>query len=195
MSHKRDEAQLEETGRLGYTSIYGELPEFNPQKTSRAAIVPAQRPWETIFNGPSHALPPLTKLCSAFLESLLEKRTTASGWFLINVLEMLLTTECGSCMSFCVLCTLSVKHYIGVPGLEEKHQLCSWIGYRRHSHWAELEESGVELAMIMLFLPKNSWKSCIGEMSRMQKDNGSHHSKGSMWLLKLSLRLHLFGVS
>lgn len=79
VSHKRDEAQLEETGRLGYTSIYGELPEFNPQKTSRAAIVPAQRPWETIFNGPSHALPPLTKLCSAFLESLLEKRTTASG--------------------------------------------------------------------------------------------------------------------
>ncbi|KAF4396010.1 hypothetical protein G4B88_020647 [Cannabis sativa] len=39
---------------------------------------PSERPWETIFSGSSHDLPPLTKLCSPFLESLLERRTTTS---------------------------------------------------------------------------------------------------------------------
>ena len=63
-------------GMSGYTSIYGELPQFDPKKNMQATIVPSERPWETIFSGPSHTLPPLTKLCSAFLESLLEKRTT-----------------------------------------------------------------------------------------------------------------------
>ncbi|KAK9278903.1 hypothetical protein L1049_028484 [Liquidambar formosana] len=67
----------EETGKFGYASIYGELPEF-AQKRSHASgvpFVPSERPWETIFTGSSHNLPPLTKLCSVFLESLLEKRT------------------------------------------------------------------------------------------------------------------------
>lgn len=79
VSSKRDAIDLEEPGRLGYTSIYGELPEFNPKKITEASILPSERPWETIFSGPSHALPPLTKLCSAFLESLLEKRTSTTG--------------------------------------------------------------------------------------------------------------------
>lgn len=63
---------------LGYASLYGELPEFDLKKNQRVAseavIVPSERPWETIFSGSSHNLPPLTKLCGAFLESLLEKR-------------------------------------------------------------------------------------------------------------------------
>ncbi|XP_012075113.1 WD repeat-containing protein 75 isoform X2 [Jatropha curcas] len=74
---KRDGfTDLEEAGKFGYTSVYGELPEFDPKRvqSSWAPSVPSERPWETIFSGSSHNLPPLTKLCSAFLESLLEKR-------------------------------------------------------------------------------------------------------------------------
>lgn len=66
------------TGQFGYASIYGELPEFDSRKTNQNLLAPSgpsERPWETIFSGSSHNLPPLTKLCSAFLESLLEKRT------------------------------------------------------------------------------------------------------------------------
>ncbi|KAI9392980.1 hypothetical protein POPTR_006G166500v4 [Populus trichocarpa] len=68
---------LEEAGKFGYASIYGELPQFDP-KRKQASWVPSaslERPWETVFSGSSHNLPPLTKLCSVFLESLLEKRT------------------------------------------------------------------------------------------------------------------------
>ncbi|EEF29164.1 wd40 protein, putative [Ricinus communis] len=69
---------LEEAGKFGYASIYGELPEFDFTKTQASSVpsVPSERPWDTIFSGSSHNLPPLTKLCSAFLESLLEKRTS-----------------------------------------------------------------------------------------------------------------------
>ncbi|GJX93853.1 WD repeat-containing protein 75 [Tanacetum coccineum] len=68
---------LEGTGQFGYASIYGDLPEFKLKAIEASAdpVTPLERPWETIFSGPSHSLPPLTKLCSAFLESLLEKRT------------------------------------------------------------------------------------------------------------------------
>ncbi|XP_022135000.1 WD repeat-containing protein 75 [Momordica charantia] len=72
---------LEETGeKFGYEAIYGELPEFDSKmdQTLSAPSVPSHRPWETIFSGSSHELPPLTKLCSAFLESLLERRTIAA---------------------------------------------------------------------------------------------------------------------
>lgn len=66
---------------VGYASLYGQLPEFDLKKNqkvaSEAVIVPSERPWETIFSGSSHNLPPLTKLCGAFLESLLEKRPAA----------------------------------------------------------------------------------------------------------------------
>ncbi|XP_052178617.1 uncharacterized protein LOC127792219 isoform X2 [Diospyros lotus] len=70
-------AAFQETGQFGYASIYGELPEFNLKRDQTPAIpfAPSERPWETIFSGSSHSLPPLTKLCSSFLESLLEKRT------------------------------------------------------------------------------------------------------------------------
>ncbi|KAJ7979445.1 WD repeat-containing protein 75 [Quillaja saponaria] len=74
---KRDGlATIEETGQFGYSSVYGELPEFDLKRNRISVIssVPSERPWETIFSGPSHNLPPLTKLCSEFLESLLEKR-------------------------------------------------------------------------------------------------------------------------
>ncbi|KAL6999014.1 hypothetical protein U1Q18_000180 [Sarracenia purpurea var. burkii] len=59
--------------------LYGELPEFDLKRNQIQPVpfVPSERPWETIFSGPSHSLPPLTKLCSSFLESLLQKRTAA----------------------------------------------------------------------------------------------------------------------
>ncbi|KAB1204246.1 WD repeat-containing protein 75 [Morella rubra] len=66
---------LEETGKHGYASIYGELPEIQRNQTMLVPSLPSERPWETIFSGSSHNLPPLTKLCSAFLQSLMEKRT------------------------------------------------------------------------------------------------------------------------
>ena len=60
---------------IGYASIYGDLQKLEPKKeVSDVPFVPSDRPWETIFSGSSHVLPPLTKLCSAFLSSLLEKR-------------------------------------------------------------------------------------------------------------------------
>jgi NET1-associated nuclear protein 1 (U3 small nucleolar RNA-associated protein 17) len=63
---------------VGYASIYGALPSFafTKQKSlDNVPFVPSERPWETIFSGSSHALPPLSKLCYSFLESLLEKQT------------------------------------------------------------------------------------------------------------------------
>ncbi|GKV00444.1 hypothetical protein SLEP1_g13130 [Rubroshorea leprosula] len=82
ISHKEIHATPEETGRarqFGYASIYGELPQFDLKRTdtSWTPSFPSERPWETIFSGSSHNLPPLTKLCLPFLESLLEKRTAA----------------------------------------------------------------------------------------------------------------------
>ncbi|KAG5517635.1 hypothetical protein RHGRI_038134 [Rhododendron griersonianum] len=76
VAHRRSIVGLEETGQIGYSSIYGELSEFELKRnqTQPGPFVPSERPWETIFSGPSHSLPPLTKLCSSFLESLLEKR-------------------------------------------------------------------------------------------------------------------------
>ncbi|KAM1329081.1 hypothetical protein ACFX15_012710 [Malus domestica] len=66
----------DETGHFGYSSIYGELPKFDIKRDQTVApSAPSQRPWETIFSGSSHELPPLTKLCSDFMESLLERRT------------------------------------------------------------------------------------------------------------------------
>ncbi|XP_031265869.1 WD repeat-containing protein 75 isoform X1 [Pistacia vera] len=75
--HREDLLASEESGQYGYASIYGELPEFQLKKNQATwtPSAPSEKPWETIFNGSSHNLPPLTKLCSAFLESLLEKRT------------------------------------------------------------------------------------------------------------------------
>ncbi|KAK8961373.1 Guanine nucleotide-binding protein subunit beta-like protein B [Platanthera guangdongensis] len=69
----------EESGHIGYTSVYGELPQFDSKKecVPDVPFMPMERPWETIFAGSSHILPPLTKLCSTFLESLLERRPTA----------------------------------------------------------------------------------------------------------------------
>ncbi|KAI8008573.1 WD repeat-containing protein 75 [Camellia lanceoleosa] len=70
--------KLHAEGQFGYASIYGELPEFDlkaGKQTLPAPFVASEKPWETIFSGSSHSLPPLTKLCSSFLESLLEKRT------------------------------------------------------------------------------------------------------------------------
>ncbi|KAE9609864.1 putative transcription factor WD40-like family [Lupinus albus] len=72
-----DLVAIEETGQFGYASIYGELPKFDLKRNKVISVLSAasERPWETIFKGESHMLPPLTKLCSEFLESLLEKRT------------------------------------------------------------------------------------------------------------------------
>ncbi|CAK8532346.1 unnamed protein product [Lathyrus sativus] len=78
MTKNDDFVGLEENGQFGYTSIYGELPKFDLKrnKTSSVSSAASNRPWETIFSGSSHMLPPLSKLCSEFLESLLEKRTS-----------------------------------------------------------------------------------------------------------------------
>ncbi|OAY64962.1 WD repeat-containing protein 75 [Ananas comosus] len=75
-SARRSQAPPEEAVPIGYTSIYGELPKIESNKGTDWDIpfVPSERPWETIFSGSSHVLPPLTKLCSTFLASLLEKR-------------------------------------------------------------------------------------------------------------------------
>ncbi|KAJ6795087.1 WD repeat-containing protein 75 [Iris pallida] len=69
----------EEPAHTGYASLYGELHEFDKKRKQIAEIpfVPSERPWETIFSGSSHVLPPLTKLCSVFFTSLLEKRPSA----------------------------------------------------------------------------------------------------------------------
>ncbi|RLN00886.1 WD repeat-containing protein 75 [Panicum miliaceum] len=71
--------QAEELAPIGYASIYGELPKLESKKeVSDVPFIPSDRPWETIFSGSSHVLPPLTKLCSAFLSSVLEKRPVAN---------------------------------------------------------------------------------------------------------------------
>ncbi|KAG1368428.1 WD repeat-containing protein 75 [Cocos nucifera] len=77
---RKSQAPPEEAVRFGYASIYGELPDFSlkEERTPEIPFVPSERPWETIFSGPSHVLPPLTKLCSAFLTSLLEKRPSGN---------------------------------------------------------------------------------------------------------------------
>ncbi|GFQ03218.1 WD repeat-containing protein 75 [Phtheirospermum japonicum] len=75
ISRQQNFSSLEKTERSGYASIYGELPEFS-LKTDQTQFAPApsDKTWKTIFSGPSHSLPPLPKLCSDFLESLLERR-------------------------------------------------------------------------------------------------------------------------
>ncbi|KAJ8750843.1 hypothetical protein K2173_016024 [Erythroxylum novogranatense] len=72
---------LEEAAKFGYSSVYGQLPEFGLKRNQTLLVpsVPPERSWETLFEGSSHNLPSLTKLCSAFLESLLEKRTAAAA--------------------------------------------------------------------------------------------------------------------
>ncbi|XP_010904674.1 uncharacterized protein [Elaeis guineensis] len=77
---QKSQAPPEEAVRFGYASIYGELPDFSLKKeqTPEIPFVPSERPWETIFSGSSHVLPPLTKLCSAFLTSLLEKKPSSN---------------------------------------------------------------------------------------------------------------------
>ncbi|EES16340.1 hypothetical protein BDA96_08G180000 [Sorghum bicolor] len=72
-THKK--IQAEESAPIGYASIYGDLQKLESKKeVSDVPFIPSDRPWETIFSGSSHVLPPLTKLCSAFLSSLLENR-------------------------------------------------------------------------------------------------------------------------
>ncbi|BAT18025.1 Os12g0609800, partial [Oryza sativa Japonica Group] len=71
--------QTEEPGPIGYASIFGELPKLESKKdVPEILFIPSERPWETIFSGSTHVLPPLTKLCPAFLASLLEKRPVAN---------------------------------------------------------------------------------------------------------------------
>ncbi|KAL6847087.1 hypothetical protein ACP4OV_022940 [Aristida adscensionis] len=73
--NKDRKIRAEEPAPIGYASIYGELPKLESAKGVKdVPFIPSDRPWETIFSGSSHVLPPLTKLCSAFLSSLLEKR-------------------------------------------------------------------------------------------------------------------------
>ncbi|KAL0443184.1 UNVERIFIED_CONTAM: U3 small nucleolar RNA-associated protein 17 [Sesamum latifolium] len=75
-SRQRNFSSLEEKEKFGYASIYGELPEFSLKiDQTPFPSMPSEKTWKTIFSGPSHSLPPLPKLCSDFLESLLERRS------------------------------------------------------------------------------------------------------------------------
>ncbi|KAK6149498.1 hypothetical protein DH2020_017023 [Rehmannia glutinosa] len=77
ISRQQNFSSLEKTDKFGYASIYGELAELSMKKyeTPFPSVVASERSWKTIFSGPSHSLPPLPKLCSEFLESLLERRS------------------------------------------------------------------------------------------------------------------------
>ncbi|KAG2323468.1 hypothetical protein Bca52824_016681 [Brassica carinata] len=68
----------EETGDIGYTSLYGQLPDYDKKRKEDAEslatpFVSSERPWETIFSGSTLNFPPLQKLCGEFFESLMEK--------------------------------------------------------------------------------------------------------------------------
>jgi len=60
--------------------MFGKIPklERNVDKpsASMANLNVICQPWNTIFSGPSHVLPPLSRLGPTFLESLLEKMTS-----------------------------------------------------------------------------------------------------------------------
>ncbi|KAG6407349.1 hypothetical protein SASPL_130338 [Salvia splendens] len=76
ISRQRGFTNLDDTDTHGYASVYGELPEFSLKADQTAfPSMPSGKTWKGIFSGPSHALPPLPKLCSDFLESLLERRS------------------------------------------------------------------------------------------------------------------------
>ncbi|KAL0655060.1 hypothetical protein Bca4012_075644 [Brassica carinata] len=68
----------EETGDFGYTSLYGQLPDYDKKRKEDAEslatpFISSERPWETIFSGSTLNFPPLQKLCGEFFESLMEK--------------------------------------------------------------------------------------------------------------------------
>ncbi|CAH2051285.1 unnamed protein product [Thlaspi arvense] len=70
----------EETGDFGYTSLYGQLPDYDKKRmenveSSATLYASSERPWETIFSGSTLNFPPLQKLCTQFYESLMEKIT------------------------------------------------------------------------------------------------------------------------
>uniref|UniRef100_A0A1J3IIZ1 WD repeat-containing protein 75 n=1 Tax=Noccaea caerulescens TaxID=107243 RepID=A0A1J3IIZ1_NOCCA len=70
----------ETTGDFGYTSLYGQLPDYDKKRMQDSEslatpFVSSERPWETIFSGSTLNFPPLPKLCAEFFESLMEKRT------------------------------------------------------------------------------------------------------------------------
>ncbi|KAH6778682.1 Transducin/WD40 repeat-like superfamily protein [Perilla frutescens var. frutescens] len=77
ISRQRNFSNLEETENHGYASLYGELPEFSMKTDEKTPFpsMPSEKTLKSIFSGPSHSLPPLSKLCSDFLESLLERRS------------------------------------------------------------------------------------------------------------------------
>ncbi|KAL6562454.1 hypothetical protein OROGR_003461 [Orobanche gracilis] len=80
ISRQQNFSSFEEMERFGYASIYGELQEFSlkADKTPLPSVPTSEITSKTIFSGPSHSLPPLPKLCSDFLESLLERRSAVA---------------------------------------------------------------------------------------------------------------------
>lgn len=77
-------SSMEDQGLSGYKNMFGNLPaqEVNIGKstyhTANQNVIHAatNHPWESVFNTPSHVLPPLTRVGTAFLESLLQKRSS-----------------------------------------------------------------------------------------------------------------------
>ncbi|CAN6454456.1 unnamed protein product [Victoria cruziana] len=75
--HAQKFAAQNEKGSNGYESIYGKLGPGDNEKSRLASVpfMPSDKPWEIVFDGPSHVLPPLPKLCPTFLGLLLQRRT------------------------------------------------------------------------------------------------------------------------
>ncbi|KAL4200523.1 hypothetical protein AMTRI_Chr02g253980 [Amborella trichopoda] len=67
---------LENEEPFGYKAMYGKLPDSTDKRENleTVAFELTDKPWETLFSGSSHVLPPLSKLCHVFLASLLEKK-------------------------------------------------------------------------------------------------------------------------
>lgn len=78
---------VKEQGPSGYETMFGKIPdqERNVDKPSEnmanlnGICTGTSQPWNTIFSGPSHVLPSLSRLGPAFLESLLEKRISQAS--------------------------------------------------------------------------------------------------------------------
>lgn len=67
----------------GYEAIFGASPQAKTKEgggdVAAAAAAVATTPWSSLFDVPSHALPPMGTLCPAFLELMISSSGTGSG--------------------------------------------------------------------------------------------------------------------
>ncbi|KAF2576631.1 hypothetical protein F2Q70_00001058 [Brassica cretica] len=126
MRHERSAEGLagdEETGDFGYTSLYGQLPDYDKKRTESVEslatpFVSSERPWETIFSGSTLNFPPLQKLCGEFFESLMEKRTVVVEWVMIYTKKLKRSVRpCKRCVEG--LLTVA-GYFVAKKGMETK---------------------------------------------------------------------------